>query len=196
MEFNAVKNFVVDKLKKELSPNLHYHSLSHTLDVIDSAERIAKSEGINKEEICLLKTACLFHDTGFLFVYQNHEEKSCKFANETLPKYGYTQNHIDKICEMIMATKIPQTPKSNLGEIICDADLDYLGRDDFDRIANNLYLELQAFNIIDSEEKWNMIQVGFIGNHSYFTETADKTRNKKKQENLEKIQAIVDSYNS
>ncbi|MDA0973125.1 MAG: hypothetical protein O2867_05255 [Bacteroidetes bacterium] len=41
-----------------------------------------------------------------------------------------------------MATKVPQEPKDHLARILCDADLDYLGGDDYDEIAGGLYQEL------------------------------------------------------
>ena len=34
-----------------------------------------------------------------------------------------------------MATKIPQKPQNHYEEVLSDADLDYLGRDDFLRLA-------------------------------------------------------------
>ena len=39
--------------------------------------------------------------------------------------------------ELREATKIPQTPLTKLEEIICDADLDYLGREDFFEISRS-----------------------------------------------------------
>jgi hypothetical protein len=74
-----------------------------------------------------------------------------------------------------------------LEEIICDADLDYLGRDDFHEIADKLRKELREHGKIDSDRKWDEIQVVFLTNHQYFTETAKRSRNTKKAQNLEEI---------
>ena len=48
-------------------------------------------------------------------------------AKEELPKFGLSEKDIELICGMIMATKIPQNPKTKLEKIIADADLEYLG---------------------------------------------------------------------
>ena len=84
-------------------------------------------------------------------------------------------------------TQIPHNPKKKLEEIICDADLDYLGRDDFHVIADRLRVELREHGKIDSDRKWDELQVMFLTNHKYFTETAKATRRAKKLQNLEDI---------
>jgi hypothetical protein len=83
---------------------------------------------------------------------------------------------------MIMATRIPQTPHNLLEEIIADADLDYLGRDDFWTIGNKLFTELQMYSIIQTEDEWNRLQIKFLEQHHYFTRTAIETRKQKKDE--------------
>lgn len=194
MEFFKVKELMLNKLEAGLDNRLFYHCLSHTIDVIDSSERLAVAEGINEHDRLLLMTAAVFHDTGFLTTYRGHEEISCQLASQILPEYNYSFEDILKIHEMIMATQIPQSPKSILGQLLCDADLDYLGRDDFEPIANNLYKELIAYKFIQDEQQWNRIQLSFLDNHQYFSATAIKTREKKKQKNLDKIREIVACY--
>ena len=92
---------------------------------------------------------------------------------------------------MIMATKIPQSPKNHLEEIICDADLDYLGRDDFFVIGDKLFAELSMYGIIDSENDWNKLQVTFLEKHHYFTKTALKNRKSKKEQHLVLIKSKI-----
>jgi hypothetical protein len=88
---------------------------------------------------------------------------------------------------LIYATIIPHQPKSKLEEIICDADLDYLGRDDFFVIADTLRRELRDHGKIKSDRLWDEIQVKFLTQHRYFTTSAKKMRRAKKQEHLEII---------
>lgn len=185
MHYEAVKKMMLDKLQNELPQHLSYHSVSHVKDVLDAAEKIACAEGVGEEDMLLLKTAAVFHDSGFLFGAQGHEEKSCGIAKEYLPRYGYSDEQIAKICGMIMATKIPQTPHSLLEEILADADLDYLGREDFFSIGNHLFDELAMFSIVNTENDWNRLQIRFLENHHYFTQTAIKSRKAKKDEHLE-----------
>ena len=111
-----------------------------------------------------------------------------------LPKFGYTDNEIDKVCEIVMATKIPQTPNSHLAEILCDADLDYLGRNDFDEISESLYEEFKFRKIITNREVWDNIQVNFFNSHHYFTATNRDIRNIQKVLNLQKIIERIKTY--
>lgn len=184
MKYEELNKIIITRLRENLPEHLSYHSVMHVKDVIDSVEKIGKSEGVNDEDLLLLKTAALFHDTGFLFGSKNHEEKSCEIAAEYLLDYGYSQEQLNKIEGMIMATKIPQTPHNHLEEIVADADLDYLGRDDFFTIGNKLFEELSMFGIVNSERDWNVLQEKFLESHHYFTETAINSRKEKKQENL------------
>lgn len=189
MEYDKIKKTILKNLKDNLPKHLSYHSVMHVKDVIDSVEKIAKSEGVNQEDLILLKAAALFHDTGFLYGAKDHEEKSCEIAQEYLPNYGYSQSQIDKIKGMIMATKIPQSPNNHLEQILADADLDYLGRDDFFTIGDKLFDELTMFGIVNSERDWNLLQEKFLENHHFFTQTAINNRNQKKQQNLEIIKS-------
>ena len=184
MQFKQVKGFILDKLKKELPENLTYHTLAHVLDVYNAAENIGTLERITKYEMKLLLTATLFHDAGFIDGPKCHEEGSCKMASEYLPGFGYTADEIEKVNGIIMATKIPQAPKNHLEEIICDADLDYLGRDDFFGISDTLYTEFTDAGIVNNENDWNKLQVKFFEGHSYFTKASLKLRQQKKDENL------------
>jgi hypothetical protein len=90
---------------------------------------------------------------------------------------------------MIMATKIPQSPTNPLEEIICDADVDYLGRDDFERISNSLKDEFLVYGVIKSEADWNPLQIRFFEMHAYFTETCKTNRAANKKLHLDQLKA-------
>lgn len=185
--FNKMKQIVLQKLEG-LDSRLLYHHIPHTLDVIEQCERIAIAEGItDSKEIYLLKVAALYHDIGFLETYAGHEIIGCKLFLKDAPAYNFSEEELTKITEMIMATKVPQKPKNKLQEIICDADLDYLGRDDFAEIAEKLRQELFAFKLIIDEKEWEKIQIIFFRNHNYHTESSRKLRNPVKQINLQSL---------
>jgi adenylate cyclase len=194
MEYNDAKKFILGKLEKELNSNLFYHGMRHTLDVLNMTEELCLAEKINSYETLLLKTAALFHDAGFTVNNENHEVLGCDLAHEYLPRFGYTNEEIERICGMVMATKIPQSPANHLEEIICDADLDYLGRDDFYSIGQSLFEELQAYNVINDMETWNRIQVSFLTAHGFFTDTNKTRRAPVKAEYLQELKEIVAGY--
>jgi uncharacterized protein len=192
--FKEVEQHIVGILKRDLPNNLYYHGLHHTMDVLRSAEQIGKHEKLTEDEMLLLKVAVLYHDAGFTKVYRNHEEIGCDMAKADLPGFGFTAAEIEVICGMIRATKIPQNPQNKMEYIIADADLEYLGTDDFERIGRTLFEEIKIYLGVESERQWNIIQVGFLKGHSYHTNFCKKHREAEKQKNLKAVERIVASY--
>jgi len=188
LDFPILRKRILALLAQDIDPRLTYHNARHTREVLEESERIAAAEGLTQErELLLLKVAALYHDTGFLFTYANHEEQSCAFARKDLLRSGFTPGELERICSLIMATKIPQSPAGRLEEVICDADLDYLGRDDFEPISNSLKLEFLEFGIVKSEAEWELKQIGFIEAHHYFTKTSQLLREPRKAWRLEML---------
>ncbi len=191
IQFNDIQELVLDKLENELPAFLYYHNVKHTVDVVTEVELIGWAEGLDDEEILLLKTAALFHDAGHTIAYDEHEYHGTQMVREWLPDYGYTAEQVEKICHIIMATKLPPEPKDLHQAIICDADLDYLGRSDMIPVSNNLYKELSEQKKIGSFNDWNKLQVKFITGHSYFTKTAQSLREVNKQKQIERIRKLI-----
>ena len=174
-------------LSTELPSHLKYHSLDHTIYVLDAAEIIAVKERISESDKFLLRVAVLYHDIGFIHTYKDHEAEGCKIASVHLPAFGFSKEEIAKICGMIMATKIPQTPHNLLEEIIADADLEYLGTEKFASIAHKLFEEIRLVNNGITIEEWNRIQVQFLTNHHYFTSYCKQYKAPQKALNLEEL---------
>src|SRR5690606_42114069 len=105
MQFEKLKGFIIEKLEIGVPNYITYHTAEHTLNVIEAAEKLAASENVKGEDLTLLKTAALLHDTGFLQDHIGHEAISCKLARKYLPEYGYNEEQVEKICKMIMATR-------------------------------------------------------------------------------------------
>ena len=190
IRYEDLYDFIINKLETELPANLYYHDAKHTIDVTFQVEIIGKSEGVSREELLLLKTASLFHDLGFTINYDNHELHGFKLAKEILPRYQYSKDQIDLIGQLIMATKFPPNPKNNLEMIICDADLDYLGRKDFVPVSRNLFMELYERKRIKSVNEWLKTQIKFIEKHTYYTQTALNKRDVNKNQQLENIKKM------
>lgn len=195
MDYRAAKQFILARLRADLSSHLHYHGLHHTMDVHKVANELCEMEGIRGHELILVKTAALYHDAGFVKdKHAGHEHEGCLMVRADLPRFGYSEPDIELICGMIMATKIPQSPQNHLEEILCDADLDYLGRDDFYKIGNSLFEELQAYHLIGDEQAWNRLQVSFLTAHRFHTRTNKSLREPVKQAYLRDLQELVASY--
>lgn len=188
INYRKAEKSLLKKLRKELPSDLYYHDVRHTVDVCQAVERLAFMEGVEGEDLFLLKTAALFHDAGFVEQYANNEWIGARMAKEMLPKYGYTEEQLDQVASMIHATQVPPKPSNHLEEIICDADLDYLGRDDFHEIADRLKQELMERGYIQGQVEWDRMQVAFLKEHRYFTDSAIKLRRKKKEQHLREVE--------
>lgn len=191
IQLTDIQEVVLDKLEKELPDFLFYHNVKHTVDVVTEVELIGWAEGCTDEEILLLKTAALFHDAGHTVSYDDHEYHGTLLVKEMLPAYGYSEEQLEKICRIIMSTKLPPKPGDLLEQIICDSDLDYLGRSDFIPVSNTLYEELKAQDKITNLNEWNKMQVKFISGHQYFTATARQLREVNKKLQIERIRSLI-----
>jgi uncharacterized protein len=185
----AAQEYILAKLKAELPPGRTYHCLEHTLDVYASVIDIAYEEGVEGEDLALLKMAALYHDAGFTEDDTDHELVGCRIVRTSLPDFGFSEEQIERVCHMIMSTRIPQSPKDRLGQILCDADLDYLGRNDFVRIGNTLFEEFRIYGVLRTEREWNELQERFLERHRYFTATNIRLREPVKQQNLSAVRA-------
>jgi len=185
--FEAIETAVFKKLEA-LSPDLTYHSSGHTRDVVRQSERIAHDEAVSDpRQLFVLKLAALYHDTGFLETYANHEETSCAIFLRECASFGLNAVETSLVTELIMATKLPQDPKTLLQKIICDADLDYLGRSDFDLIAEKLKQEFFVYGLVETEEEWESLQLKFLTTHTYHTASSRRKREPIKQQNLHSL---------
>lgn len=194
--FSGINYFKAERkitklLTEKLDKNLYYHRVEHSQDVVNAAESIALQEGVTDEGLYLLKTASSYHDAGFVEEYENNEPVGARMAEEILPQFGYTEEHIAIVKELIYVTKIPHNPKNHLEEIMCDADLDYLGRDDFHAISDRLMRELKEHGKIKNQKQWDLIQVSFFNSHEYYTDTSKRLRQKKKDLNLKEIEERI-----
>ena len=110
-DFFKLKKFVIQFLNENLMYNLYYHGSHHTLDVLQSLDQICFHENVSPPDFFILKTAVLFHDMGYINKYKNNEIIGMEYAQKFLPEYGYTKVQIEKISQLILATKVPQTLK-------------------------------------------------------------------------------------
>ncbi|MFT4599912.1 MAG: ligand-binding sensor domain-containing protein/class 3 adenylate cyclase [Arenicella sp.] len=194
INYMKAERHIMKILETQLSPKLLYHSINHTIDVTQAVERLAIMEGITDEDLFLLKSAATYHDAGFIEKYENNEEIGMRLAREILPKYGYGNEQIDVIDGLIKSTEIPQSPTTHLQQIMCDADLDYLGRDDFHDIADLLRRELKEHGKLDSDRLWDEIQVKFLEQHTYFTDSAIRLRQEKKLIHIQDIKDKLERF--
>ncbi len=191
-DFEKAEKHIQETLNTSM-PKLPYHNIAHVADVLAAAMLIAEDQKINADEVKLLRLAALLHDIGFIQSGKDHEATGAAMARKLLPEFGLSASDIDIIANMILATRLPQTPTTLLEKILCDADLDYLGRDDFDEIGGKLFVELKEQDLVENEREWNIMQRTFLQSHRYHTSFGQIERELRKQERLQEIAAKLKS---
>ena len=172
---------------RDLCPKLPYHNYRHTMDVYSAVNTYVSSNGFSSEEGFLLKTAALLHDIIVVPGSKDNEEKSAEFARQYLPKIGYSHKQSQKVGELILATKMPQDPHNYLERLLCDADLDNLGRTDFLELGEKVRSEIG----LPEGENWYKQQLGFLKSHQYHTEIARKLRDSGKVVNIQRLEKML-----
>ena len=196
-DYEQAKAYALGRLAGELSPHLTYHSLRHTRDdVLPAAVRLARATGVDGDALLCLATAALFHDIGFLVTYDDHETHGIALAQAALPDLGYSAAQLDVIAELIAATRMPQRPTSPLAELLCDADLDVLGREDFWDVNRLLLAETEYYRgQVISEAEWLVNQLRFLEEHVYFSGTTHTLRDPGKVRNVDLMRRVLYGLN-
>lgn len=192
-----------------------FHNLDHTMEVYNRSIYLLKKENINNELSELVKLASLFHDTWFLYQYDNNEplarnllEKFSKnsewwfqerlnfspLVNEFLSFHKYPKDKLEIVNNLILAT-IPYTKPSNiLEEIIKDSDMDNVGREDF--FDKWVLVRQELYNIkwlVYTDYEWYCNVYKMMKNYSYSTMTQIKERWEKYSKNLLKLKSLIES---
>jgi uncharacterized protein len=191
-DFRAARAYARARLERELKPHYIYHSLKHTeAEVVRYAEQLALRERLPPHDIILVKTAAWFHDIGFVEQSDGHEMTSVRIALPVLLRLGYSPSDAERISEMIMATRLPQSPSSLCAMILADADLFVLGRSYFLQRNGELRLELQSLGKVFTDADWYRSQLKFLQSHQYFTASAQSLNNDGKAKNAASLNAML-----
>jgi len=187
-----VDDYIRSLFRDELPGAIKYHDADHTLHptrgVVAAANRIAISEKISAHERELVVAAAYFHDTGFIREYDKNEPIAARMAGRILKLIGYKPNEIEKIQKMILSTDLEREPQTHVEKILCDADLDHLGREDFFKLDGKLREGRGARGIdVSDDAKWYIGTLEIIKKHQYHTESQKKLREKEKQKNIKKL---------
>jgi adenylate cyclase len=188
MDFSEAKDYIVERLVTELPKDLYYHGPHHTFDVVKSVHSLSLGEKLNNAQFFVLLTAAYFHDAGYIYKYERNEPVAVRLVNDVLPKFNYSENEVKIITDIILATESSIQPKNILEEIMCDADHDYFGRHDYQKISINLRKEFAVYDKEYSDEEWLALQINYLENkHQYYTQTALNTRQVLKDAQLKKL---------
>lgn len=187
-----VDQYIRELFRDELPAGIKYHNADHTLHstkgVVAVANKLAILEDISAQDRELLVAAAYFHDTGYIREYESNEPIAARMAGRILKLIGYKPDEIETVQSMILATDPEVEPKTHAEKILCDADLDNLGREDFFQLDERLR-EGRGIRGIDvsDDAKWYKDTLEFIEKHQYYTKSQKKLREKGKAKNIKRL---------
>ena len=188
-----VETYVADLLNKQLASINYYHNTIHTRQVVAYILELAHTEDCTEEETLTLLLAGWFHDTGFINTDNGHEEESVKIARAYLTQQNISEATLKQIEQLILATKSEVAPNNKLEFIIKDADCGHIASDKFLDISENLLQEMNAKNASNfSELEWAKQNLVFLKNHSFYTDSAKRNWQPKKEILQLEIQKKID----
>jgi len=187
-----VDQYIRELFKDELPDGIKFHDANHTLHptkgVVAVANRIAISENISEHDRELLIAAAYFHDTGYIREYDKNEPIAARMAGRILKLIGYKPQEIEEVQKMILSTDLDREPKTHFEKILCDADLDNLGREDFFKLDGKLREGRDARGLdVSDDAKWYRGTLEVMKKHQYYTESQKKLREKGKQKNIKRL---------
>jgi predicted metal-dependent HD superfamily phosphohydrolase len=179
----------VEAFMKEKKPDwIRFHTFQHAKAVVKACKEIGAASQLSDEELEIVMLAAWFHDTGYVETVGGHEEKSIGIAESFLRQNGFPEDKIALVAGCIRATKLPQTPKSPVEQLLCDADIAHLASRDFLRVSELIRFEMEhQIGRKLSEIEWLTMNTSFIAGHRYFTHYAQA----KFREQLEKNAATL-----
>jgi uncharacterized protein len=180
---------IIEQLKEKLPDYLSYHSIDHTIDVANVCNDYIEFYDIPEEMAGLIRIAAICHDYGFVVSPLDHEEGSIVEIKPFLTPI-LTSEELEIVNGMIRATKVPQEPKTFYEEILADADLDYLGRKDYNVISAKLLNEYLHFDVVSNKIEWLDLQIRFLENHKFHTDFANRNREKLKSEKIKELKSL------
>ena len=194
-----VDQYIRELFSEELPVGVKYHDANHTLHpargVVAVANRIAVAEKVSENDRELILAAAYFHDTGYIREFGHNEPVAARMAGRILKLIGYLPDEIEAIKNMILSTDLRRGPNTHLEKILCDADLDNLGRDDFFELDNKLREGRRVRGIdVSDDEKWYRGTLEILEKYPYHTDTQKKLREQGRRKNRQKLLDILERF--
>lgn len=176
----------VETLIEERKPQwVKYHDFNHAKSVFNTCHAIGTASNLDEQSFEIVSLAAWFHDVGYLEGIDGHEERSVKMASHFLRQNEYPETKISQVAACIRATKMPQDPKNVMEEVLCDADIAHLARQDYLELSESIRLEIEfRMRVKLTDLEWMTMNIDFVTGHRYFTEYAKTRFEKQRRLNL------------
>ena len=184
-----VKQNAVRVFKAKGDQKFVYHNLAHTESVVSNAGQIARHYHLGENDFFIVMTAAWFHDTGyFTGGAEGHELRGSETAADFLKGIQVDDDIIQAIRQCILATRMPQSPKTLAEQIVCDADLFHFGTDDF--AERNKLMRKEAESRLGkkvNKSEWRKNTIRFLESHQFQTDYCRNLLQDKKNQNLKEL---------
>jgi predicted metal-dependent HD superfamily phosphohydrolase len=172
--------------------NRRFHNIDHTNDVVKAVQDIASHSGLTAEETESAIVAAWLHDIGYVDGAENHEQKAAAKAEGLLREAGLPGRRISDITEAIIATRVPQQPRSLIAKVLCDADLHHLSTQQCSSKAEKLREEWETVGHKTlTDKEWIETNLSFMENHRYHTPYGQTVLQDGKKKNIKKLRKLV-----
>lgn len=185
---DKIESYVRQHFQEKSKPELYYHNLQHTEDVVTAVMQIGNHYQLDDKDFFAVTAAAWLHDIGYLQTRENHEEISRTEARKVLSGLQVSGPVLQKSEQCILATRMPQQPHNLLEEIICDADLFHLGLDTFPESNKRLRKEFNAVHQTEiSKPQWRSQSIAFLQSNQYHTDYCRLLLNPGKEKNIQQL---------
>lgn len=176
----------------ETFDNRPFHNLAHTQDVVAAVKEIGSRTDLTDDEMESAFIAAWLHDIGYLEGEGDHESKAAEKARELLRSWGASHRKVLEVSEAILATKIPQQPRSIVSKVVCDADLFHLSTESCVRQSDKLREEWKLTDKKDLNEKeWLKQNLAFLESHHYHTPYGQTILQEGKKRNIKNLRKQI-----
>jgi len=193
MDYNRlieqVKNYVEDYIQQNKISKFCFHNDVHTFEVVEAASEMSQYYQLDEKDNFIIICAAYFHDLGYLNGGgADHEARGAALSESYLEGHGIPREIQEQVVNCIKATKMPQSPKTLLEQILCDADLFHLGGEQFDSRNKLMRKEMESVtgHSID-KDIWRSQTIELMRTHHYHTEYAKHKLDAIKSMNLETL---------
>lgn len=187
------EKYLVKELKEKLPESIMYHSEDHARRVVEAVDEIGKAEGLSEEELILAKISAWLHDIGFTVSHHDHELHSAEIAEAFLYEKGLEKKKIRQVLDAILSTRIPQEPKDQISEVLCDADMIHVTRDDYFEIANLMREEMGLIKKMNIDKaEFHRLSYIFFNQHKFHTNYGETVLDENKKKVMEELLQKLD----
>jgi predicted metal-dependent HD superfamily phosphohydrolase len=172
--------------------NRPFHNIEHTKDVVNAVQIIGPQSDLSEEELESAIVAAWLHDIGYIDGAKDHEHNAALKAKELLERLGAPHRKQMEVTEAILATKVPQNPKSLVSKVICDADLFHLSSEQCEYKSTRLREEWAIIGDKKlTDEEWLRTNLEFMEGHRYHTPYGQTVLQQGKKKNIKRLRKLI-----